>query len=72
MNLSPRAYHKIIKISRTIADIEESDAIREEHIGEALQYRNLDRKFWETFSKENWGHERCTEYISHDFNCVNT
>lgn len=39
MNLSPRAYFKILKISRTIADLNKSDNIKSEHIAEALQYR---------------------------------
>lgn len=39
LDLSPRAFHRILKLSRTIADIEKSDAITEDHILEALQYR---------------------------------
>jgi len=39
MNLSPRAYFKILKISRTIADLGGSKQIKAEHIAEALQYR---------------------------------
>lgn len=46
LSLSARAYDKIIKISRTIADIEGSQNINVLHIGEALQYRNLDKKYW--------------------------
>lgn len=42
-NLSARAYHRIIKVSRTIADIEGSVAILARHVGEALHYRCLDR-----------------------------
>ncbi|MPW25854.1 YifB family Mg chelatase-like AAA ATPase [Alkalibaculum sp. M08DMB] len=49
MNLSARAYHRIIKLARTIADIETVEKINEVHIGEALQYRNLDRKYWEIY-----------------------
>lgn len=39
MDLSPRSYHRIIKISRTIADLEKESEIKENHIAEALQYR---------------------------------
>lgn len=39
MDLSPRSYHRVIKISRTIADLEEENEIKEHHISEALQYR---------------------------------
>lgn len=46
MALSTRAYSKILKISRTIADMDESNNIEERHIAEALQYRILDRKYW--------------------------
>jgi len=46
MNLSARAYHKILKISRTIADLEGADDISIEHVAEAISYRGLDRKYW--------------------------
>ncbi len=45
LNFSARAYHKIIKVARTIADIAVSDDIRREHLLEAVQYRSLDREF---------------------------
>lgn len=46
MALSTRAYSKILKISRTIADMDNSKDIEEKHVAEALQYRILDRKYW--------------------------
>jgi len=42
--LSPRAYHRVLKVARTIADLEQKDQIEDAHIAEAIQYRTLDKR----------------------------
>ena len=47
LGLSARGYHKILKVARTIADMEEAEKISVTHLSEAISYRNITRKFWE-------------------------
>lgn len=46
LGLTARTYHKVLKVARTIADLDGSEGIREPHLKEAIGYRTMDKKYW--------------------------
>ena len=53
LNLTARSYHKLLKVARTLADMEGCEKIADRHLNEAVCYRSIDRKFWD-IDKGGW------------------
>ena len=47
LELTARAYHKVLKVARTLADMDQEKRIAQRHLSEAVCYRGLDQKYWE-------------------------
>ena len=60
MALSARAHDKILRFSRTIADLEHSDNINSNHLSEAINYRTLDRSYWKYVDANHTADSRLT------------